>query len=106
MGSYKSGTGLWDPKWKHRWHIALLVLAVLVIILTGVYIGLAAIISRPDIMGIPFVSALTRLSPHSQYPFANKGAVHRLLKPSSSSATSSSLSTPGGSRNGRASRPT
>ncbi|KAK4033343.1 hypothetical protein C8A01DRAFT_19701 [Parachaetomium inaequale] len=54
MGSYKSGTGIWDPKWKHRWHITLLVLAVLVIILTGVYIGLAPFISRPDIMGIPF----------------------------------------------------
>jgi hypothetical protein len=54
---YKSST-FFDPKWKLREHIAVFVLALLVLILTGVYINLAPRFGRADIMGIVYVSAL------------------------------------------------
>ncbi|KAK4149940.1 sterol uptake control protein 2 [Chaetomidium leptoderma] len=51
---HKSTAGILDPKWKLRGHIIVLALAVLVIVLTGVYIGVSPFITRPDIMAIPF----------------------------------------------------
>ena len=60
---HKSATGILDPKWKLRGHIIVLVLAVLVIVLTGVYIGVSPFITRPDIMAIPFVSVPKLLRP-------------------------------------------
>lgn len=53
---HKRVTALLDPKWKLREHIIVLSLAILVIILTGVYIGVSPFVRRADIMAIPFVS--------------------------------------------------
>ncbi|KAK3291516.1 uncharacterized protein B0H64DRAFT_427091 [Chaetomium fimeti] len=50
----QSDTGLLDPRWKLRGHIIVLFLAVLVIVLTGVYMSISAFFTRPDIMAIPF----------------------------------------------------
>lgn len=55
---HKRATDLLDPKWKLREHIIALALAILVIVLTGVYIGVSPFVRRADIMAIPFVSAL------------------------------------------------
>lgn len=49
-------SSIFDPTWKLREHIAVLLLAVLVIVLTGVYIGMVPFITRSEIMAIPFVS--------------------------------------------------
>jgi hypothetical protein len=54
---HKSSTWF-DPKWKLREHIVVFVLALLILILTGVYINLAPRWGRADIMGIVYVSAL------------------------------------------------
>ena len=55
---HKSDAGLLDPKWKFRWHIVVLILAIAVIVLTGIYMNISAFFTRPDIMAIPFVGAL------------------------------------------------
>lgn len=57
---YESTT--FAPKWKLREHVIVFFLALLVIILTGVYINMIPFITRSEIMAIPFVSAfaLTR----------------------------------------------
>jgi hypothetical protein len=47
-----------DLKWKLRGHIAMLVLVLLLLILTGVYMNLAPFVTRPDIMGIVYVSVI------------------------------------------------
>lgn len=49
-------SSIFDPIWKLREHVAVLLLAVLVIALTGVYIGMAPFVTRSEIMAIPFVS--------------------------------------------------
>ncbi|KAH6842291.1 hypothetical protein B0I37DRAFT_392918 [Chaetomium sp. MPI-CAGE-AT-0009] len=51
---HNSETGLLAPKWKLRWHIIVAVLAVLVIVLTGIYMNISAFFTRQDIMAIPF----------------------------------------------------
>lgn len=58
-------SSIFDPKWKLRGHIIVFLLAILVIILTGVYINLAAFITRAEIMAIPFVSTATGTHPHT-----------------------------------------
>lgn len=95
-----------DPKWKLRWHIVLFLLAVLVIILTGVYINMVPFITRPDIMAIPFVGVpgpipqlLVGVVSSSS---ANQSHLRRRSNPSSSSPTSSSPSTRSGSPSGGA----
>lgn len=65
---HKSDTGLLDPKWKFRWHIVVLILAIAVIVLTGIYLNISAFFTRPDIMAIPFVSA---------FPSARYDAIHQ-----------------------------
>ncbi|KAL2166317.1 hypothetical protein VTG60DRAFT_2949 [Thermothelomyces hinnuleus] len=68
----KLATGLLDPKWKLRDHILVLALAVLVIVLTGVYIGTSPFFTRPDIMAISFavktliIATYQLLSEHAQ----------------------------------------
>lgn len=65
---HKSDTGLLDPKWKFRWHIVVLILAIAVIVLTGIYLNISAFFTRPDIMAIPFVSV---------FPSARYDAIHQ-----------------------------
>lgn len=52
---HKSST-FFDQKWKIREQLVALVLILLLLILTGLYMNLAPIVTRSDIMGIVYVS--------------------------------------------------
>lgn len=67
---YKSST-LFNLKWKLREHLVVLFLVILLLILTGVYLSLAPFITRPDIMGIVYVSALASTSSARLAPSIN-----------------------------------